>query len=304
MRVPPFNPYIALVVGVISISTSAVLVKLATNTPAAIIANYRLLLAVLLMLPIILVKYRHEFKQINKRDWLLSILAGVFLAFHFILWFESLNYTSVASSVVLVTLQPIFAFLGTYLFFKERFTAGALISMFIALLGSIIISWGDFQISGIALFGDILALLGAVAMTVYFLFGQSARKRISLMTYTFLVYGVSSVTLIIYNIVLGNEFFGYPKEHWLIFLALAIIPTFFGHTLFNWALKWLSTSTISMAIVFEPIGASILAYFILGEKITWTQWLGGSIVICGLFLFIMSTTRKTNVTIHKKVVKS
>src|SRR5690606_17843375 len=160
--------------------------------------------------------------------------------------------------------------------------------------------WGDFQISGIALFGDILALLGAVAMTVYFLFGQSARKRISLMTYTFLVYGVSSVTLIIYNIVLGNEFFGYPKEHWLIFLALAIIPTFFGHTLFNWALKWLSTSTISMAIVFEPIGASILAYFILDEKVTYSQWLGGTIVIFGLFLFVVSTTRKGKITITKQ----
>jgi drug/metabolite transporter (DMT)-like permease len=300
MRVPPFNPYIAIVIGVISVSTSAVLVKLAGNAPAAIIANYRLLLAVLLMAPIMILKYRHEFKLITKKDWLLSSLAGIFLAFHFILWFESLNYTSVASSVVLVTLQPIFAFLGTYLFFKERFSSGAVISMVIALLGSVIISWGDFQISGMALFGDILAFIGAIAITAYFLLGQNARKRVSLMTYTFVVYGVSSITLILYNLLLQNPFLGYPTKYWLIFLALAIIPTFFGHTLFNWALKWLSTSTISMAIVFEPIGASILAYFILGEKITWSQWLGGTIVIFGLFLFIMSTTRKASFTLHKR----
>lgn len=301
MRVPPFNPYIAVVIGVLSVSTSAVLVKLGGDLSAAIIANYRLLIAVILMAPIMFLKYRHEFKLITRKDWLLSTLAGIFLAFHFILWFESLNYTSVASSVVLVTLQPIFAFLGTYLFFKERFTPGAIISMIIALLGSVIISWGDFQISGMALFGDILAFIGAIAITAYFLLGQNARRRLSLMTYTFVVYGVSSITLIIYNVLLQNSFTGYSTNYWLIFLALAIFPTFFGHTLFNWALKWLSTSTISMAIVFEPIGASVLAYFILGEKITWSQWLGGTIVIFGLFLFILSTTRKSSVTIHKKV---
>ncbi|ALX49151.1 DMT family transporter [Lentibacillus amyloliquefaciens] len=300
MRIPPFNPYVAVVIGVISVSTSAVLVKLAPQAPSAIIANYRLLLAVLIMAPYVLLKNRHEFKLIQKRDWILSALAGVFLAFHFIVWFESLDYTSVASSVVLVTLQPIFAFLGTYLFFQERFSYGAIISMIIALLGSVIISWGDFQISGAALFGDMLALLGAILITAYFLMGQQARKRLSLMTYTFVVYGISSVTLIIYNLIGGNDFLGYPADHWLVFLALAIFPTFFGHTLFNWALKWLSTATISMGIVFEPVGASILAYIILGEVITWSQWLGGSIVLFGLFLFTMSTAKKRKVTISHK----
>ncbi|TMN22557.1 DMT family transporter [Lentibacillus cibarius] len=300
MRIPPFNPYIAVVTGVIAGSTSAILVKLANQAPAAIIANYRLLLAVILMAPVVLLKYRHEFKYIQGKDWLLSVMAGIFLAFHFIVWFESLDYTSVASSVVLVTLQPIFAFLGTYLFFKERFSYGAIISMIIALLGSVIISWGDFQISGVALFGDMLALLGAVLVTGYLLVGQQVRKRLSLMTYTFVVYGISSVTLIVYNLIGQNPFFGYPADHWLVFLGLAIFPTFFGHTLFNWALKWLSTATISMGVVFEPVGASILAYFILGETVTSSQWLGGTIVLVGLFLFIMSTTKKRKVTLSRK----
>lgn len=300
MRMPPFNPYFAVVIGVIAVSTSAVLVKLAGSAPASITANYRLLFAVIIMSPIILLYYRNELKQVQKKDWILAIFAGIFLAFHFILWFASLNYTSVASSVVLVTLQPIFAFLGTYLFFKERFTAGAVISMVIALLGSVIISWSDFQISGLAFFGDILALLGAIMITSYFLMGQNVRRRLSLMTYTFLVYGVSTVTLFIYNVSLGYSFVGYPTSYWWIFLALAIVPTFLGHTMFNWALKWLSTSTISMAIVFEPIGASLLAYLVLGEEVTWSQFLGGTIVMFGLFLFIMSTTKKRKVTLSHK----
>ncbi|WP_217587368.1 DMT family transporter [Lentibacillus saliphilus] len=300
MRLPPFNPYVAIAIGVISVSSSAVLVKLANLAPASIIANYRLLFAVIIMLPYILVKCKHEFRLIHKKDWILSILAGVFLAFHFIVWFESLNYTSVASSVVLVTLQPIFAFLGTFLFFKERFSPGAILSMLIAIFGSVIIGWGDFQISGMALYGDMLALLGAILITGYFLMGQQVRKRLSLMTYTFVVYGISSITLIMYNLILDHSFVGYPADHWLIFIALAIIPTFFGHTLFNWALKWLSTSTISMAIVFEPIGASFLAFILLGEMITGSQWLGGSIVIFGLFLFILATSRKRKVTLAKK----
>lgn len=300
MRLPPFNPYIAVIIGVIAVSTSAIFVKLATEAPAAIIANYRLLFAVIIMSPIIIMKHRHEFKLIDKKDWMLSAFAGIFLAAHFILWFESLNYTSVASSVVLVTLQPIFAFLGTYLFFKERFSPAAVISMFIALFGSVIISWGDFQISGMALLGDILAILGAITITAYFLLGQRVRKQLSLMTYTFIVYSISSITLIIYNVALQNPFWGYPANHWWIFLALAIFPTFFGHTLFNWALRWLSTSTISMGIVFEPIGATILAYFILGEQVNASQWLGGTIVLIGLFLFIVSTSRKRKVTISPK----
>lgn len=301
MRLPPFNPYMAVIIGVISVSTSAVFVKLANEAPAAIIANYRLLLAVIMMVPVVVLKYKQELKYIRKTDWMLSTLAGIFLAFHFILWFESLNYTSVASSVVLVTLQPIFAFIGTYLFFQERFSPGAIISMIIALIGSFIISWGDFQLGPAELFGDILALLGAVMITAYFLFGQNARKRLSLMPYTFIVYGISSITLIIYNLILQNSFIGYPADHWWIFLALAIFPTFLGHTLFNWALRWLSTATISMGIIFEPVGASILAYIILGEKITWSQWLGGTIVIFGLILFILSTSRKRKVTMSKRI---
>lgn len=134
-------PYIALAVGVAAVSTSAIFVKL-TSAPAPVIAFYRLFFSTLLVLPLFLAKCLPQLKTMSRKDWSYSALAGVLLAFHFILWFESLNYTSVASSVVLVTLQPLFAFIGTYFFFKERVSIRAVISALLAIAGSAVISWG------------------------------------------------------------------------------------------------------------------------------------------------------------------
>lgn len=301
------KPKIGLVLGifiaVLAVSTSAIFVRLA-EAPAAIIATYRLGFTVLLMIPFIFLSSRKkELFLISRKDWLYSSVAGVFLALHFILWFESLNYTSVASSVVLVTLQPIFAFIGTYLFFSERLSLRAILSGVIAMTGSIIISWGDFKISGTALFGDLLALAGAVMVTGYFLFGQHVRKRVSLLTYTFVVYGMSTITLLLYDLVLQYPLLGYDKQTWMYFILLALIPTLLGHTIFNWAIKWVSTTTISMSILFEPIGAAILAYFILNEITYPTQWIGGSIVIIGLLSFILFTKKDAKGT-HNKLLNS
>lgn len=303
MRLPPFNPYLAVAIGVIAVSSTAVLVKLAGNAPAGIIANYRLLFAVILIVPLIFTKYRHEFKYLNKKDWIFTVFAGLFLALHFVLWFDSFNYTSVVSSVVLVTLQPIFAFIGTYLFFKERFSFAAVVSLIIAIFGSLIIGYGDYQISGLALFGDILAILGAIAVTAYFLFGRQVRKKTSYITYTFIVYGVSSIALVIYNLFMQNAFIGYSQSQWWVFIALALIPTFLGHSVFNWAFKWLSTSTISFAFVLEPVVATILAVLIIREQITATQLLGGTVVIFGLLLFSVATSRKRTVTMSTNLPK-
>ncbi|QOR66000.1 DMT family transporter [Cytobacillus suaedae] len=287
-------PYIALLIGVVAVSTSAIFVKLA-NAPAPVIAFYRLFFSVLLMSPLFLLKYRHEIKLISKRDWLFSSVAGVFLAFHFILWFESLNYTSVASSTVLVTLQPIFAFIGTYLFFKEKAGYKALLSGGLGITGSIIISWGDFNISGMALFGDLLALVSCAMVTTYLLFGQTVRKRLSLITYTFIVYGISTLTLFLYVVLLQYPIIPSDNGDWIYFLLLAIVPTLLGHSLFNWSLKWLSTSVISMSILFEPIGAGVLAYYILGENVVWTQVVGGIIIILGISLYAVSEKKKPRV---------
>lgn len=282
---PAFSPYLALLIATIAVSTSAILVKLSA-APAAVIAVYRLLFTVLLMLPLIVWRHLGELSRISARDWVFSFLSGLFLALHFLLWFESLNYTSVASSVILVTLQPLFSFVGAYLFFKERVSPAGIAGGLIAIGGSMFIGWSDFQIGGTALFGDILALLGAAAVTGYWLFGQSVRKRLSLMIYTFVVYTISTAFLLMYVLVQDIPLFPYGGSEWLIFLGLAVFPTLLGHSVFNWVIKWLSANTVSMAILGEPIGAAILAYFILNEKITAAQTMGTAVILCGIYLFM------------------
>ncbi|MEK4081251.1 DMT family transporter [Solibacillus sp. FSL K6-1126] len=286
MEKPPIHPYIPIIIGVISVSLSAIFVKL-SSADAGVIAFYRMLFSIMIMLPWFLMKYKNEIKVLSKRDWVFSLIAGVFLSFHFILWFESLNYTSVASSTVLVTMQPLFAFIGTYLFFKEKITLQTFIAGGIAILGSVLISWGDFKISGTALYGDILALIACALITGYLLFGQDVRKRLSLVTYTMVVYSVSTVTLFFYIIVKGESFGPYPAIDWMWFILLAIIPNLLGHNLFNWVLKWTSTNVISIAILFEPVGAALLAMFIFNEYLTVSQIVGGLVVILGIMLFVI-----------------
>lgn len=286
MNKPPIHPYIPILIGVISVSLSAIFVKLA-SADAGVIAFYRMLFSVLIMLPWFLMKYRHEVKDLSKRDWTFSAIAGVFLAFHFILWFESLNYTSVASSTVLVTMQPLFAFLGTYLFFKEKITFKTFVAGGIAIIGSVLIGWGDFKVSGSALYGDLLALVACALVTGYLLFGQDVRKRLSLVTYTMVVYSISTITLFFYIIVKGESFGPYVAMDWFWFVLLAIIPNLLGHNLFNWSLKWVSTNVISIAILFEPVGAAVLAIVIFNEYLTATQIIGGIIVITGIMMFVV-----------------
>ncbi|WP_246946145.1 DMT family transporter [Bacillus pinisoli] len=291
--------YLALVIGIITVSSSAILVKLA-DAPSGITAFYRIFFTVLIMTPLFLFKHVRELKAITKKDWLFSSVSGVFLALHFVLWFESLKFTSVASSVVLVTLQPIFAFIGTYLFFKEKFTFRSVVSALLAVIGSVIISWGDFRVSGLALWGDILALIACLLVTIYFLFGQEVRSRMSLVTYTYIVYFVSSITLLVYVLLSGEPFLPYNAKQWGYFILLAIFPTLLGHTLFNYALRWVSTSLISVTILFEPIGASILAYYIFQEMILSHQLIGGVIVIAGICLFLL-WKKKEVVLIENKI---
>ena len=286
MEKPAIHPFIPIIVGVFSVALSAIFVKM-TSADSGVTAFYRMLFSILIMSPVFFMKYTQEIKKLSKRDWAFTSIAGIFLAFHFILWFESLNYTSVASSTVLVTLQPLFAFAGTYFFFKEKLSVKTLVSGAIAVLGSVLIGYGDFKISGSALYGDILALIACALITGYLLFGQDVRKRLSLITYTFVVYSFSTITLFFYIVAKGESFGPYPASEWMWFLLLAIIPNLLGHTLFNWSLKWVSTNVISIAILFEPVGAAILAYFILGELLSSSQIIGGTVVLMGIILFVM-----------------
>lgn len=259
------------------------------DAPAAIIAFYRLLFATVILLPLLLFnkRNRNELKTLSKKQWGFGFLSGLFLAAHYVLWFESLRYTSVASSTVIVTLQPLFSMIGGYFLFKERFTKGAVIGCFIAISGSIVIGWQDFQISGDALYGDILAFMAAGIITAYFFISQHIRKDLSLIPYSVISYGSSACFLGIFAYIQQQSFIHYATQTWLSFIGLAFIATILGQTIFNWLLKWMSATVISMSILGETIGTCVLAYFILSETITLQQALGISIIFIGLTLFLL-----------------
>ncbi|MFW2489720.1 DMT family transporter [Clostridium chromiireducens] len=285
--------YIFLFLGVLAISTSAIFVKLST-APAPIIATYRLVYSTLMILPVMILnkKYILEIKKLRLKQLAAVFLSGIFLAIHYILWFESLHFTSVASSTVLVTMQPLFAFIGSYFFFGERLKKLSIFGGFLSISGSCIIGFGDFNIGGIALIGDLLALLAAGVITAYFLIGENIRKNLSLVPYVFICYLSSSIFLLGYSVILKYPLIGYQNSDWLWFFCLALIPTILGQTVLNWLIKWLSTSTISMSILGEPVGTCILAYLILDESITYNQILGSTIILIGIGIFLIGKITK------------
>ncbi len=287
----PLISYTILFLGVFALSTSAIFVKLA-DAPATITAFYRMLFAAIMLLPFLLVNKKNckELGSLSKKQLGFGLLSGLFLAAHYLLWFESLNYTSVASSTVIVTLQPLFSMVGGYFLFKERFSIGAIMGCLVAIAGSIVIGWQDFQISGQALFGDILAFIAAGVITAYFFIGQYIRKRLSLIPYSIIGYTSSALFLSIFVFSQQTSLVNYSVQTWLSFFGLAFIATIFGQTVFNWLLKWLSTSVISMSILGETLGTCILAYFILDEVISLQQGIGIALILIGLALFLLQQT--------------
>lgn len=281
------NPYLALTLGVVAASFSSLFIKLSDATPLAI-AFYRLLFTVILLTPYTFFKHYRELKSLSRKNVLLGLLSGVFLALHFETWFASLKYTTVASSTVLVATQPIFVVIGSYVFFKERVTRRALLGGAIALAGSMYIGITDFDVNGKALFGDMLAIIGAIAVSGYFLFGRHLRKELSLMPYVFLVYCSGTIVLFLSMLLTKTNFTGYPLKAYMLFFALAIICTIFGHTVFNWALKYIKAPVVSVAILGEPLGASVWAALLLKEYPTANQAVGGMFILIGLSVFTLA----------------
>lgn len=285
--------YCSLVLGVLALSTSAIFVKLA-HAPSSVTAFYRLLFAMIVLLPFFLMKkeYVQALLSLSKKQWAIGIISGLFLSIHYVLWFESLQYTSVASSTVIVTLQPLFAFIGSYILYRENLNKGAILGCFIAILGSLFIGWGDIQVNGQALLGDMLAFAAAGMITVYFFIGQHMRTQLPVVPYSLLGYSTSAFFLALYTLSQGVSFIGYPVHTWSSFIGLAVISTILGQMVLNWLLRWLSTSVISMSILGETVGTCLLAYLILGELISLRQGIGIGITLGGLGLFLYCKTVK------------
>lgn len=278
--------YAALFLGVLALSTSAIFVKL-SDAPSPVTAFYRLLFTALALLPFLVFseKNRKEFAALGRRQVLSITLSGLLLAVHYTMWFESLRFTSVSSSTVLVSMQPLFSLLWGFLFLKERVRSGAVAGCLIAIAGSAVIGWGDFTVSSAALLGDFLALSSAGVISLYFLIGQVTRKNTGVITYSVLSYFSSAAFLLIYTLVSKNPLSGYPAMTWYSFLGLAFISTIGGQFVFNLLLKDISATMVSMGILGEPVGTCILAFLILKETIAPRQLAGIVIIMAGLSVY-------------------
>ena len=286
-----WKTYLILFGGVFALSTSAIFVKIA-DAPSAIIAFYRLLIAGVVLLPFFLLssKSRLEIAVLQAREWRQIIAAGLFLALHYVMWFESLKFTSIASSTMLVSMQPLFS-LGLDRFVQNRMIKRtALIGCIVALVGCIIIGAGDLRISGDSLFGDILAFAAAGVIALYFFVGETVRKNVSALTYSVLSYLISAVILAAYSILQDEAFGGYADETWLSFIGLALIATIGGQFVFNLLLKKVSASAVTMSILGEPIGTCILAYLLLNEGVMLQQFIGIAVIMSGMTIFFSRPT--------------
>lgn len=279
-----------LVISIIAISFSAIFVKW-SDAPATIISMYRMWFASLFMLPIVLRK-KEEFQKIETRDWYLLLFSGLFLALHFALWFGSLKLTTVASSTIILALQPIVALTGGFFLFKERTTKSTLSMMGIAIVGAMMIGWGDFGLGKEAIIGDILSFLSVITVVGYLLIGQSTVKKISHWVYSFCVFTVAAIILTLYNLMTDVAFGEYAANEWGIFILLAIVPTI-SHVINNWLLNYVNATTISMSILGEPVGATALAVVLLGERLVSWQIAGGLLVVLGVFWFLIQQQEHT-----------
>ena len=287
-----FKTYLILFCGVFALSTSAVFVKIA-QAPSAVTAFYRLLIAAAVLAPLFLLRpqCRSELRTIRMGQWSQMIWAGVLLALHYVLWFESLNFTSVASSTVLVSLQPLFSLALERFVSKKKVKRTALAGCGIALCGCVVIGLGDFQIDGQSLLGDILAFMAAGVISLYFFVGEKARRDLSAVTYSALSYFFSAVILLAYAVVQRQPLWGYTRQTWLAFIGLALISTIGGQFVFNFLLKRLPASAVTMSILGEPIGTCILAGLILHEVVMLQQLTGILVIMLGMAVFFFSPSR-------------
>lgn len=279
------HPMIMIVVGVLGISMSSIFVKY-SQAPSAVTAAWRLVWTVLMLTPVVLGKkpVRRELTQTPKKLVLLSILSGLFLAIHFVLWFESLQHTSVASSTTIVCTEVIWVCLGFCLFLKGKLSWKAIAAIGVTLFGSVLIAFSDSG-SGAQLYGDILALLAAIAVAVYTLIGRVVREKLSTTVYTYMVYSACAAVLVVTCVSQGSGLFAYGWSAVIVGLLLAVFSTILGHSIFSWCLKYFSPAFVSASKLCEPVVAAVLAGFLFGELPGWLQVIGGALILGGVLWY-------------------
>ena len=283
----PSFPYLVLVIGVLIASTASIMITgaLALGISPLTIAAGRVVLASLILTPLAWGRAGPALRQVTRRDLWLALAAGACLAAHFATWISSLAYTSVASSTALVTTNPVFVALATWLIYRERLSLGSWVGVLLTVGGSLLIALSDSNGNSGAtapLLGDGLALLGALAVSGYFLLGRQLRTRLSLLPYIWLVYTATAIGLLGIMALAGQSLLGLPPMGYVLILGLALGPQLLGHTAFNWAIKYLSPTLVTVAILGEPLGSTALALVIFHQPLQPLQLLGGAVLLGGI----------------------
>ena len=280
------NPIIMIFIGVMGIGMSAIFVKFST-APSPVTAAWRLLCTVLLMTPVVLGKssIRKQFTAVSKKDWALSILSGLFLALHFVLWFESLKHTSVASSTTLVCTEVIWVSLGWCIFMKGQLSWKAALTIGVTFLGSVCIALADASQGQAHLYGDLLSLASAIAVAIYMLLGRTVQQRLSTGVYTYIVYCACAAGLLAICGIYRYDLFAYSWVTPTVGLALAVFSTILGHTVFSWCMRYFSPAFVSASKLCEPVVAAVLAIPLFGEYPNWMQIIGAVVILAGVWYY-------------------
>lgn len=276
-----------LTIGILVMSSAAIMIRTvqADGVPSLVIAAIRLSLATLaLSIPAVIQRAWADYAKLTVWELGALLLSGVLLALHFATWVTSLSYTSVVSSVVLVTTTPLWLGLVSPLFLGERTSRLTWIGMAAAVIGGIVIGIGDYGGSMGSLRGNALALTGALCMAGYLLIGRGVRSRMRFIPYVWFVYGFAAVILLGWVAVAKLPLAGHPAHAWLWMTALGLLPQLIGHTATNYAVRHISATFVGIATLGEPIGSGLLAIIFLGEWPTLQQLIGGVLILIGIGL--------------------
>ncbi len=282
------KPYVALFIAVVSVSFAAIFI-VSCQAPPLSIAFYRLSFTTLFLLPFVLFhkKIRYEMLNLSSSTTLIMFGIGIILASHFALWITSLTKTSVASSVILVTAHPVMVAPLSHFLFKEKISYLSIVGITLSIAGVIILVGGNYGLQPGTLYGNVLAILGGIAAGIYILGGRRMRQKISTICYAFIVYGVAAIVLFLLCLLFNSPLLISHRDYEIIFL-MALVSGIFGHTFYNWALKYVPAYVASVALLAEPVGSSLLAFLL-----PWIQQVpsiytitGGSIVLAGIYLTV------------------
>lgn len=283
---PRFPPLLVLAIGIVAVSSSAILITFARQerVPAVAIAALRLTLASVVLIPLSFRQAKREWQRLAPVDLGLGILSGILLACHFAFWISSLDYTSVMSSAVLVSTNPFFVALASVLILKEPLRRWNVVGLLIAAVGGALVGLGDMGQGGAeSLQGDALALLGAVTVSGYLLIGRRLRRSLSLLPYITLVYTTAAVVLLAVALAMHTSLLGYSPTGYVLIILLAIGPQLIGHSSYNWALKYVSATLVTVTVLAEPIGATVLAIPILAQVPSPLKLAGGGLILMGIY---------------------